>query len=385
MGRHDESAAREKLSNPSSTEDSAGSSTMNEKIEMRQRGKRFPTEGEEAHGATEEEREEDDEEHVGGGRRTPPLNEYREGMDLIVERKSPSGGEVRDEKVTSADNQVEVEVIKNYYDPESLNERGTFSHPHSLMEEAHNVRHFLQHPMVDFRNSRKPKKSESLAESQSRHSSSSRPASRQSSRPASRQRQRSPSRSPSPARSASPQHEPKIVHLDPARLGRNKPKPTLRQRLFGRLGQQNESRKSSSRAEEGRARFDSDSEEEGEGGEQEAYLTPNDPGFRPPIIHEPESILSNSTPVDTPDEQAVNPLDLERTRTSRSIRFTPDVAESSDMAPTISRNGAGGLNYGSLAPGFQKTPGLGIFRTTSIQREGEDGPSVSFSEPKPRR
>lgn len=95
MGRHDQSAAREKLSNPSSTEDSAGSSTMNEKIEMRQRGKRFPTEGEEAHGATEEEREEDDEEHVGGGRRTPPKNEYREGMDLIVERRSPSGGEVR--------------------------------------------------------------------------------------------------------------------------------------------------------------------------------------------------------------------------------------------------------------------------------------------------
>lgn len=270
---------------------------------------------------------------------------------------------------------MEVEVIQNYYDPETLNERGTFSHPHSLMEEAHNVRHFLQHPMVDFRNSRKPK-TESLAES--RHSSTSRPASRQSSRPASRQR----SRSPSPTRSTSPQHEPKVVHLDPARLGRNKPKPSLRQRLFGRMGQQNETRQSSSRAEEGRARSDSDSE--GEGEEQEAYLTPNDPGFRPPIINEPESILSNATPADTPDESVGNPLDLERTRTSRSIRFTPDVAESSDVAPTISRGG-GGLNYGNSAPGFQKTPGLGIFRTTSIQREGEDGPSVSFQEPKPRR
>ena len=91
MGRHDqESNAREKLSNPSSTEDSAGSSssqTMNEKIEMRQRGRKQQTEGEEAHGATEEEREEDDEEHVGGGRRTPPMNEYREGHDLIIERQ----------------------------------------------------------------------------------------------------------------------------------------------------------------------------------------------------------------------------------------------------------------------------------------------------------
>jgi hypothetical protein len=86
-------AAREKLSN-SSTEDSNGSSssrTMNEKIEMQDRKKRSLTDGEQAHGATEEEREEDDEEHVGGGRRTPPLNEYREGLDLVTEREGSNG------------------------------------------------------------------------------------------------------------------------------------------------------------------------------------------------------------------------------------------------------------------------------------------------------
>ena len=97
LGRHDQEAnAREKLSNPSSNDDSTGSSssqTMNEKIEMRQRGRKQQTEGEEAHGATEAEREEDDEEHVGGGRRTPPINEYREGHDLIIERQKD--GEVR--------------------------------------------------------------------------------------------------------------------------------------------------------------------------------------------------------------------------------------------------------------------------------------------------
>jgi hypothetical protein len=89
LGVHDqESNAREKLSNPSSTEDSAGSSTSNEKIEMRQRRRnRTETEGEEAHGVTGEEREKDDEEHVGGGRRTPPMNEYREGHDLVIERQ----------------------------------------------------------------------------------------------------------------------------------------------------------------------------------------------------------------------------------------------------------------------------------------------------------
>lgn len=275
-------------------------------------------------------------------------------------------------------------MIKNYYDPETLNERGTFSHPHSLMEEAHNVTHFLQHPMVDFRNRPSAKGNKSPPVSQS-----SRPASRQSSRPASQHStqpgsRRQQSRSPSPARSSSPPPEPKVVHIDPARIGRNKPRPTFRQRLFGRLGRDHDARQSSSRAEEGRARRDSDSDVV-EGEEEEAYLTPNDRGFRPPIINEPESILATATPVDTPNEATSNPLDLERTRTSRSIRFTPDTSESSDVAPTVSRSGTGNLNYGSLAPGFQKTPGLGIFRTTSIQREESDGPSVSFQEPNIRR
>lgn len=93
----DATTAREKLSN-SSTDESSGSSSsqaVNEKIEMRERRRRGnPTEGEEAHGATEEERMKDDEEHVGGGRRTPPLNEYREGSDLVMERRK-SSGEVR--------------------------------------------------------------------------------------------------------------------------------------------------------------------------------------------------------------------------------------------------------------------------------------------------
>ena len=269
--------------------------------------------------------------------------------------------------------QVEVEVISNYYHPEKKNERGTFTHPHSLQEEAHNVRHFMQHPMLDFRNSR-------AQANKSPASSSPRPTSQQSSRPGSRQSHSSRpasrrERSPSPARSDSPPPEPKVVHIDPARIGRNKPKPTLRQRLFGNIGKKQESRQSSSRAEEGRAQQDSDSEAGSGGEEEEAYVTRNHPSFRPPIINEPESILSTGTPVDTPDEDTRNPLDLERTR---SIRFTPDVSESSDSAP-------GNLNYGNLAPGFQRTPGLGIFRTTSIQREESDGPSVSFQEPKPYR
>jgi hypothetical protein len=266
-------------------------------------------------------------------------------------------------------------VIKNYYDPEELNERGTFTHPHSLREEAHNVRHFLQHPMADY-GGRLPKKSHKAEAESGRSRTPSR---------------HSRSRTPSPARSdrsASPPQEPKIVHIDPARLHRNT-KPTLRQRLFGRFGSNATSSSRQRDAEEGRSgsrsRYgDSDSDRDDDEGE-DAYTSPND-RFRPvssmpiPMINEPESILATSTPETELPPSSGNGLDLERTRTSRSIRFTHDTTDSTDAS-----RGSGGLNYGNSAPGFKKTPGLGMFRTTSIQREGDDGPSVSFSEPKPQR
>lgn len=46
------------------------------------------------HGSTEKEREQDEEERAGAGRRTPPMEEYREGMDLIIERRKGSDAEV---------------------------------------------------------------------------------------------------------------------------------------------------------------------------------------------------------------------------------------------------------------------------------------------------
>lgn len=87
----DDTPTREKLSNTSSTEGSGDSGTNGESMEMREREK---ADGEAAHGATAEEREQDEEERVGGGRRTPPLSEYREGMDLVIERRRGSGEEV---------------------------------------------------------------------------------------------------------------------------------------------------------------------------------------------------------------------------------------------------------------------------------------------------
>lgn len=90
-------ANREKLSKTSSTEDSGDSAntrTNGESIEMREREKIGFSPYDSRHGTTEEEREQDQEERVGGGRRTPPLEEYREGMDLIVERRKGSDAEV---------------------------------------------------------------------------------------------------------------------------------------------------------------------------------------------------------------------------------------------------------------------------------------------------
>lgn len=255
--------------------------------------------------------------------------------------------------------QVEVEVVRNYYNEHAEIESEKFNHPHSLRENAHLVGQFLRHPL---------------------QKASSRPQTPTSSAPPASDRATSPSqptrRSESPEdRQPSPPAEPKVVHIDPARLGRNT-KPSMRQRFFGRFNRENSSF-SSRAAEEGRS-----------GADDEAYLTPNDRGFVPPAIHEPapEGILS------PPSRQQTNAdLSLERTATARSIRFSPETAEASGTAPTMG-------NYGMLAPGFKRNPTLSMDRTRSYHEEDEDeddgddgddnggnGQSVSFRVPDKRR
>ncbi|TXT15977.1 hypothetical protein VHUM_00480 [Vanrija humicola] len=61
---------------------------------------------------------------------------------------------------------------------------------------------------------------------------------------------------------------------------------------------------------------------------------------------------------------------LRLTRTvSRAISFAPEAADSSETAP--------GVNYGASNPRFKRTPGLGMYRTTSVQDTEETG----FKEP----
>lgn len=275
-------------------------------------------------------------------------------------------------------------MLKNYYHEHAETERQKFHHPHSLKDEAHLVQHYLSQS-VSAAMGTPHKQQRPLSRTSSRHSTASRHTLQ--SRPQSRQSQRSDrglERDPS-----SPEGL-KIIHIDPARI-RREPKPTLRQRLFGRFGGgggnsgggDSSRRATQHEAEEGRAdsRNPSDDEEE----EEEAYIRRGNSGMRapPPEIVEPESILSPA-----PSNPSNPNLLLERTATTRSIRFTPDTAEPSDTVPAPSGRG----NYGLSAPGFKRNPTLSMDRTRSYHEEEEDddddggnGPSVSFKVPDKRR
>lgn len=264
-----------------------------------------------------------------------------------------------------------MEVIKNYYDDQAEIERKRFQHPHSLKDNAHLVQHYLSQSM-----------SAALGTPQQPQRSSSRASSRRST--GSRGTLPDPAQSQSQPvdRDRSSPEGLRIVHIDPARIRRD-PKPTLRQRLFGRFRGDPSSKSSQHDAEEGRAnsRNGSDDEEEGE----EAYIRRGNYEVRPPpAIVEPESILS-------PPGSNSNLL-LERTATARSIRFTPDTAEPSDTVPAPPGRG----NYGLSAPGFKRNPTLSMDRTRSYHEEGDEdedegedsggnGQSVSFKVPDKRR
>jgi hypothetical protein len=80
---------------------------------------------------------------------------------------------------------------------------------------------------------------------------------------------------------------------------------------------------------------------------------------------------------------AASPLDLTRTTSasgvSRTIRFAPELAPSSDTVPGpagapntgTAQDEEGKPNYGNNVQGFKRTPGLGLFRTSSIKQEDE--------------
>nr|XP_018262109.1 Na+/H+ exchanger AnNHA1 [Kwoniella dejecticola CBS 10117]OBR84267.1 Na+/H+ exchanger AnNHA1 [Kwoniella dejecticola CBS 10117] len=297
-----------------------------------------------------------------GGSRTPPLAEYREGHHLIIERKKKGSEE------------VEVEVIRNHFSDDKPSEKDSFSHPHRLKTKEvdkmiHMLPKSLEHATSHVRDEGKEAvdrlglglmggvSTPSIVET-----------------PLPMDEEDRSRRAPTPEEeavsetededAATPQRTPynKVPAINVDRgsgSGTKKNKKSIKDRLFGRKS--NESNDNPSKAEEG--------------------LAPPNPSLlvppskhnisRPiPIVNEPER--SNS------EESRGIPL----TRTlsasrSPAIRFAPDVENSSETAPTIN-------NYGANAPGFKKNPNLSMFRSASIQSNGE-GPSVSFVEPEKKR
>lgn len=414
-------------SSQDSSETRAGSSTRRDDIEMTE--KRRSRDGEddeerrdEDNGGARGERagshEGDGDSEEEDGRRTPRLAEYREGNDLVIERRRSRGDE------------VEVEVIKNHFAEGAPTEKHSFTHPRPLKSGElrklfthlpKSVEHAVGHvekdpvdplgmglirkdsngqprPVGEIREERRKRKSRSKSRSRSRSparsAGSMSPAgsgdeggeasawvTRESGGRPARRTSRSPSPSPPRARDyteesdtqdrvrieepesrASDQMPPIRSRLPAIRVDSGKPKKSLRKRLFGRRSPSPDL----ADAEEGRGQPDA------------GFLSPsNFPRTRSNLINSGSRDEDDAGP-------SGNSLALSRTlslnRTS-TIRFAPELAESSDTAPSVA-------NYGNSAPGFKRNPGLSMFRTTSIQSQSstqDREPSVSFREPNPRR
>ncbi|KAK1925819.1 Sodium/hydrogen exchanger family-domain-containing protein, partial [Papiliotrema laurentii] len=261
------------------------------------------------------------------GRRTPPLAEYREGHDLIVERRVQDDSE-----------EVDVEVIRNHFADDKENLKETFRHPRRL--QRHEIERIRDHLPKALR--RKTSRDQDATSD----GSSLRLARSVSSGAEEERRSRSPSpwapgRGEAAGESAGPHNPPPRIKIDSGK------KTGLRQRLFGK------SRDSSP---------DASDAEEGRGG----------PGLLSPPSGTPRSNPVPITRVETNDDE------LSRSISNRnpSIRFAADTSPSSDAAP-------GMLNYGNNAPGFKRNPTLAMFRSSSVQSAGERDrePSVSFQEP----
>ncbi|WWC88415.1 uncharacterized protein L201_003326 [Kwoniella dendrophila CBS 6074] len=330
-------------------------------------------------------REIDDKE---GGSRTPPLAQYREGHHLVIERKKKGTEE------------VEVQVIRNHFHDDKPSETDTFSHPHRLKHREldkmlsmlpKSLEHATSHVRDEGKEAvdrlglglmRGGPSTPSLVET-----SEDQPEltlSRQDERVQAEEEQVADENEDAISETEDDRLGPIHTRIPAIRVhkgsGSKTKKKSIASRLFGRKS--NDSENNSSKAEEGLAKPDS------------SLLSPTRSRSRPiPIVREPSpsnndnddddyDYDNDAPPTRTPySGSSGNGVPLTRTLTARSsaIRFAPDVEPSSDTAPTIS-------NYGANAPGFKKNPNLSMFRSTSIQSQGEGGgPSVSFVEPEKKR
>jgi hypothetical protein len=166
----------------------------------------------------------------------------------------------------------------------------------------------------------------------------SRPASRQSSRPG----------------TPLPQHDDSHMQAQgPVTQG----KPSLRARLFGR-------RTNSSNSASGQVMTQRDTDSA-----SGIALRPMASAPAPRItVDPPASPSPTSTGINLARTQSIN----------RTIRFAPELAPSSDTAPGPAQgmgtgssptSPSGSSNYGNAQSGFKRTPGLALFRSTSIKED----------------
>lgn len=209
-----------------------------------------------------------------------------------------------------------MELVKNHFSEEHERDTHTFTHPQSLGErELSKLRQLL--PRWDRFGS-----DLNIHEHLDRTSSR---GSRNSSIPAS---------PPGQATTLPTIAEPKVgfgeTPTPPSRTGFS----GLRQRFFGRS--------------------ESSRDKQDEGDRLESGQSPSNPN-----LLSPTSTLRQG-------DSSRSQLDLTRTETmSRTIRFAEHATNDSDTAPGPQGSG----NYGNNQPGFRKTPGLAMFRTTSVKSQ----------------
>jgi hypothetical protein len=265
--------------------------------------------------------------------RTPPLAAYREGHDLVIERRTDG-------------QEVDVEVVRGAFDREEepiaaavgrrRSDSTSSAHSHSTNRSGHSDH-----------STNAGSDNEDVGDGFVRRRT----------RPY--QQNREPSPVPRLETTTSTSSAPAIHSFIPAsRIGKKQEDKSGSgwRRILGRVA--TTSSGASSHAEQGRAgEFDDE----------------KDTGFLSARTRTNRSMARAATLEPAHDDRG---LHLTRTL-SRAISFHPDAAQSSGTAP-----GPGGGNYGAGAPGFKKNPGLSMFRTTSIKQDDEDdgGPSVTFKD-----
>ncbi|ORX37176.1 Sodium/hydrogen exchanger family-domain-containing protein [Kockovaella imperatae] len=304
------------------------------------------TRSEEARGAQDYEEEE-------AGERTPPLAEFREGNNLVVERKGGEGEE------------VEVEVIHNAFGDHPT-KKTTFNHPRRLHS------HEIQHLATNFGHALEKKLSSALGGGDSgEHNHQAHTRDRNESRD-----EEPPNEGPSrlPGRS----HE--LYAAEPTADEGDEEWPDSDE---DRGESSRSSRKQQKSSAPPKPKIKLPGQKKGVMG----WFSKRDRSPSPSAVEEGRASMDPGL-LSPPRSRAMSPrqsgegIPLTRTASlqrNTAIRFAEDSQPSSDSAP-------GPGNYGNTAPGFKRNPALAMFRTTSIQEgNDDDSASVSFKEPSRRR